>query len=393
MERRFNMGGLIANNRKNMIRRKFIYLCDILFALFISSCSNEEIVKEIETEGLQENERSITIGIHIDTKNQSTTTKAGGLTDPPVVGTCTADAGRILIFEADTESGPFLYKTRTIEEESVTFTQRADGWWEGKSSYIPEDNKYYLIYAYAYDSQSFSTNLGTELTVTDRKLRNRGGDLTVDNVAYFAMPSVTSITEGHTQEVFGEYLCKVENGKPQTGTIIGSEKRNLSGTLLRQTGRLEISLTDLPDDVTKASMVIEDYYSKVPIRSYHTETGLNEPFQTDYMITVATKAVTNKSVTLTADLFRTDNSYVYVELETAGGKTRYPVRCADMEEAPTIADAIVETLVKDYKITVPSNWYLQLSGNYNDLNKSNLTIKTAWGDDYVFDGGYLVTGN
>lgn len=389
-----------------MKRHFFLYGCLLAASLF-SACSDE--VERME----REQDSKYTIEITLPANARSGMTRAddnnndyGG--EWNVAGECTVDKGVILVYESDAESGTYTLK----EKQDVTFEEKThigltpQQRWTAQSNFTPEEGKYYRFYAYAYNhaAGNFSDNLAEELDVNGKELQNRRENMEAAKTASFTFKHYEP-QQDYPIELFGGYLDAYSStktyseGKAAEKSLIISGSDALEkewcfcGELVRQTGRLEISLTDMPDNVVSASVVMEKYTDQAPV-GWEENLEYYTPFEREEMVTVATKAVENHSVTLNCNMFPTEASYVYVRVEnTDGGEMTYPVRCAD-KWLPLGPDAVVGPVVQDNKLSIIRNYWFVLSGTFDKLQSgNNLTIQMAWEDDYNADDAELTEQN
>ena len=318
-----------------------------------------------------------------------------------------------------------------------------------EGSFKPETGKWYRLYAYAYNATPgyYSGDLKNELTLTDETsnnkiLQNKDEKKTADDLAKFTMlnyQDAVGADEDSPMELFGGFLGvykgdnwgeseRTENNEGTEGWIaaykevfnstttgiefkekyanddekngnmvVTVDDAHFGGDLKRLTGRLEITLTDIPEDVASLGMIMERYQSEEPVGKELIANSNEEgrpiiyfcnPFEPVNNVEVDKRNVEatpegSRSVTLTADMLRTENSYVYIRAYDAEGKEidTYTVRCKNKEVALG-PDAIVETIVSDGKVTVPANFWLQLKGDYKQLQKGNMSFDVSWGEDY-----------
>lgn len=420
--------------------KRYFFLCGCLLALFASSCSDDIMESggagNISSGQGHGEEIVITLPTHIPTYGQTRAKNpledAPGLNTP---GTCTVTNCVVLVFSSNQQDGNYTCE-KTIpltfgkNQESVyirpTLASGEQGdlkeytRWVARGSFVPEQNKFYRLYAYAYDATSnyFSDNLSTEISKGNNKfLQNVDPDKKADELVTFTLPTKMA-TNDKPVEIFGAFLGAFTGGnwgeKADDGSMAGKEIASstlngisfteeqikdihFGGDLKRQTGRLEITLTQIPENVAELSMVMGSYHRTEPVGMEIMTKKVDDnvvlyyyhnPCEVDQNIVVAkgqpvTTAENDRTITLTADMLRTEDSYVYIRTYGADGKEldTYTVRCKDKIVALG-PNAIVENIVTDGKVTVPANFWLQLKGNYDQLIKGNMSFDVLWGEDY-----------
>lgn len=407
-----------------MRRNTMKYGIGLAMALLVTACSNE--VEEFGKTSVEDNARcAITVSFPVTSFNNGQTRATdedyGGAWDVPdemVV----ADKGVILIFQSDVRNKEDGAEYTLKEWQDISFKkevhdvfkeEKPDGEvtsgerWTARSSFTPEAGKYYRFYAFAYNSASgnFSVgnagdaenshNLGTELSLGNKQLQNTDASLDASKIASFTLQQAeTQSPDGYPIELFGGFLDAYsgelypDNQNPVQSMIVSgsdavSNNYSFGGELRRLTGRLEISLSEVPDEVKSVSLIMEKYTKQIPI-GWEEENNFFMPFGQESMVTVATSDIQEGNATLSGNMFYTEMSYVYVKVVKDDGEVVYPVRVAD-KWMPLGPDATVGPVVEDNKITVPTNYWLQLNGSYDNLAKGNLKMKISWEEDYTHD--------
>lgn len=392
--------------------KRYFFLCGCLLAMLASSC-NDEIIESGGTDMPAEPNGKCMITISLPMSNTRSGDVAGnGQNDAE--GTCMVDKGMLLVFESNARHNEDYTFKESMELTFADINYGSKGYiftgnrYTAAADFTPEKGKYYRLYAYAYNSKGVTPTFD----LTGKVLQNMDEKLGTDRLASITMPrpeTVPTFEENVTREIFGGFVDAFTGGKPYpeegSGAYISIEQANkiLGGTngiivgddvekytsygtdIRRQTGRLDITLSGMTENnVTKATLWIERYTDKTPAgMEIIPDVGYHNPFlQEKNEVEVATATPDSEgTVRLFADMLRTESSYVYVELEYEGGrKSRYAVRCAD-QTVDAGPDAVQTQITKDYKITVPENFWILLEGTYDNLVRNNLKIKVDWEED------------
>ncbi len=397
--------------------KRYFFLCGCLAGLLALSACSDEVMETTDTPEKGKNSCAITISLPVKqsrnlSKSYQEETYGGewNVEDNSV----RADKGVILIFESkerDLENGAVY----TLSEwQDITFAKETHSnltpseRWTARSSFTPEKDKYYRFYAFAYNSESgnFTVkeadddghNLQTELALENRQLQNTEETLSADKVVSFTLQHTsTQSAEGYPIELFGGFLGAYSGGLyPEvqsptesmivSGTNAVDNSYSFGGELRRLTGRLEVTLTDIPEDegITSMALIMEKYTQTIPV-GWEEENKYYMPFEPKEMVTVAAADVQDGTAILNGNMFHnTMPSYMYVEVRKTDGTMRYPVKVADkyMALGPDAAEGWV---VKDNKITIITNYWFQLNGTYEQLTKGNLKMKISWDEDYIPD--------
>lgn len=414
--------------------KRYFFLCGCLAGLLVLSACSDEVMETGGTSGNtspsgqgNSGEIVITLPTQIPAYGQTRAEGSDGLNTP---GTCTVTNCVVLVFSAETQNGNYTCEQKISlefgesQEQVFICPTLASGEkvsagyytrWVARGSFVPEAEKYYRLYAYAYNSEPnyFSKDLTNEITDGEsRYLQNVDDSKNASELVTFTLPEHQA-TGDQPVEIFGGFLGAYKGGNwgdvTEEGTMAGEEVYNstvngmkfteeeikeihFGGDLKRQTGRLDVTLTNIPDNVASLSMLMGSYRTTVPVgMEIITKNGLiyyHNPCPVINNEEVANGKVTasdgeGRSVTLTADMLRTEDSYVFIKAYSADSAEidTYTVRCKN-KEVELGPDAIVETIVSDGKVTVPANFWLQLKGDYEQLQKGNMSFDVSWGEDY-----------
>lgn len=390
-------------------------------ALLMAACSNDVVEPETGTpdapKGLGE------IVITLPTKKLTTRTDgsdgtAGGSSHDELHGEVNVDKGVILIFsnaEQD-RGGDFTFEKKiNVEFKEKTFEGSLD--FNGGSNddvtrmtatamFEPEEGKYYKIYAYAYNSKGVAPQFDLGSEDTPKRLQKDDDEDVKEGDAMAAVSIARPADDADkdaTMEVYGGWIYEFSGdeyhtkGYPEAGTMMTgpvlnateAEILNYGGSLSRQTGRFEITLTDVPSTVTKATLIVEEYQPKIPVSMGHY-TNLDDnswyyfrnPFQPEEKA-VAAITPTDGTLHFSTDMFPIDPSNVFIEIEDSEkGTNKYQIRVKDQIDHTNFIGVSVY-ITKANRISVFPNFWLGLNTEYkNLLQEGNWTIDFDWGDDY-----------
>lgn len=389
------------------------YIISLAIAILMVACDNDLVDREINLP--DKSEETGNIIITLPTKNQTARTNGpinseNQQSHDVLHGTVTVDKGCILIFSnaERNSSGDFTFEKKIdVDFREKTFPQGSH--FNGgnnedctrmtaTASFKPEADKYYMIYAFAYNSKGVTPefDLGT-LDNPKRVQKNDDNDMSGDVLASISIKRPDGyINDESTMEIYGGWIKECSNkpypeaGNMPTGPVLNQTSTkifNYGGSLSRQTGRLDITLSGVPSTVKNATLIVREYQSKIPINMEHFTNiqGLNY-FRNPY--TAEEKRITtiepaDGKLEFSAHMFPLDPSHIFIEIEDSeAGTKRHQIRVKDKVEDLQFIGVSVYIAI-DNRITIFPNYWLLLNTQYANLVKDdNWTIEFGWGSDY-----------
>lgn len=379
-----------------MRRNTMKYGIGLAMALLATACSNEIIEPDGGTDlpDMQEGLGKIVITLPAE----EAATRAEDLH-----GEVTVDKGRVLIFSTteDKESDFTFEKGIDVSFASVTFDgsvtfKEDDCETDGKTrmtayaNFTPESGKLYKIYAYAYNSA------GVTITEDVEGKRLQNGDTDLDENSLASISATRLSSPSATMEIYGGWIYEYTlqpyptSGGVSTGPVLNQQQtteiKNYGGSLKRQTGRLEITLTNVPTTVESATLIVEKHQDKIPIGME----ALTNMTETDYYPNpfdaaredVITVTPQSGNLHFVADMFPVEASKMYIQIKDSEGENEYQIRVKDMLEN-TIFIGVSVYVSRFNLITIFSNFWIGLNTEYeNLLQEGNWIIDFDWGADY-----------
>ena len=330
-----------------MRRNTMKYGIGLAVALLATACSNEIIEPDGGTDlpDMQEGLGKIVITLPAE----EAATRAEDLH-----GEVTVDKGRVLIFSTtgNKESDFTFEKGIDVSFASVTFDgsvtfKEDDCETDGKTrmtayaNFTPESGKLYKIYAYAYNSA------GVTITEDVEGKRLQNGDTDLDENSLASISATRLSSPSATMEIYGGWIYEYTlqpyptSGGVSTGPVLNQQQtteiKNYGGSLKRQTGRLEITLTNVPTTVESATLIVEKHQDKIPIGME----ALTNMTETDYYPNpfdaareeVITVTPQSGNLHFVADMFPVEASKVYIQItDSENDENTYQIRVKDMLE-------------------------------------------------------------
>lgn len=364
------------------------------FLLLTVACSKEEDIwngNSIQTFSFE---------IEIPTSQASaggTPTRAKGPYDPDgptLPGECIVDEVKILVFKStENHNDAVLLPINTFQyvtDGTVTtqpYRKAGDNNWYAKGKFAAESGATYRVIALAYRKTDYDSYLEHSITTgttlpqaTIRIKQLTGGDYS-----------------HHTPEFFKGEL-RIKDGT--TDEITGDGDLLLTGSLYRATGRATVTINGIPDDVESLDLIMDKYTTE----SYlHHEVlknyiGLPKTVNEERLKVASTATITNGSATLSADLLQlstsssdagNNGSLYYIDVKRTGGTTtHYLVRAADYYiEDESIG--IKEYVIVSSRINVPTNWQVNITGDFTTLTTGTLKVDCSEITDEHY-GGILI---
>lgn len=402
------MGGLM--NKDRYMQRNMKYVLGLAATLLLAACSQDVMEPEAGVPDTQKGLKQIVITL--PTENPATRADESPTHDEDELhGTVNVDKGVILIFSGSekSEKSDFTFekcidvdfKEKTFEG-ALSFHGGSDTdvtRMTATAAFKPEENKYYMIYAFAYNSKGVTPafDLGSD---SQPKRLQKDDDEDVDDGDALASISIArpdNYADGEaTMEVYGGWIYEFSDKPyPESGAQITNpplnrsetaEILNYGGSLSRRTGRLEITLTDVPSTVTKATLIVDEYQPKIPVGMEHytnivEPVYFRNPFQPEKK-EVETITPTDGTLHFCADMFPTDLSKAFIKIEdSSNGTKEYQIRVKDkMDDLNFIGVSVY--ISKNNRISIFPNFWLELSTEYKNLLQGNWEIDFGWGENY-----------
>lgn len=369
---------------------KYIIILFISFFYLLTSCSDEE---------LQEVSKVKTIPIIVTLPGTDIVTKAGSIEGPPSVpgDACEADHVQILVYRNKQKRGSSGYNAINADQYQYDATNNtkqpvactASGNNKIARDVFNVDPEYdYWVFAYAYketDKASFSFTTGTESLLTDKVAINP----TVADKEYHAPEFYYGFL--HTADDADDRIIEGNKVTETTADI------SLTGTIYRSVGRITLTLTDIPADVSQLNLIVEKYPKSCPlyaqVNGYLPYHPIGYPLADDITEGIVINSmnkddITSSTAVFTSNTLRVEDSFLYVEVIKEGQATglKYLVKCPDYT-IYSINTAIIEYVVDSDKFTIPINFHVKIKGSYNNLTKGNLSIDGGVMDEFF--GGFL----
>lgn len=390
-------------------------------ALLMAACSNDVVEPETGTPDAPKGLGEIVITLptkKLTTRADDSDGTASGPLHDELHGEVNVDKGVILIFsnaEQDRDGDFTFEKKIDVQFKEKTFEGSLD--FNGGSNddvtrmtatamFEPEEGKYYKIYAYAYNSKGVAPQFDLGSEDTAKRLQKDDDEDVKEGDAMASVSIARPIDDADkdaTMEVYGGWIYEFSGdeyhtkGYPEAGTMMTgpvlnateAEILNYGGSLSRQTGRFEITLTDVPSTVTKATLIVEEYQPKIPV-SMDRYTNMDEikrlyfrnPFQPEEKA-VAVATPINGMLHFSADMFPTDPSKIFIQIEDSEkGTNKYQIRVKDyLSDAIFIGISVWVSRFNQIAVC-PNTWPKLTTGYENLLREGNWTIDFDWGTDY-----------
>ena len=369
---------------------KYIIILFISLFYLLTSCSDEE---------LQEVSKVKTIPITVTLPGTDIVTKTGGIDGPPSVpgDACEVDHVQVIVYKnKQKRDASEDYNARSAEQYQydATNTRQPVACTVSGNNKIAKDvfnvdPEYdYWVFAYAYkdtDKDSFSFTTGTESLLTDKVV---------------ITPTVVG-KEYHAPEFYYGHLHTADDaddhiieGNKVTQTVADI---SLTGMIYRSVGRITLTLTDIPADVSQLNLIVEKYPKSCPlyakVNGYAPYHPIGYPLADDITEGIVINGmnkddITSSTAVFTSNTLRVEDSFLYVEVIKEGQTTglKYLVKCPDYT-IYSINTAIIEYVVDSNKFTIPINFHVKIKGSYNNLTKGNLSIDGGVMDEFF--GGFL----
>lgn len=308
------------------------------------------------------------------------------ITGQPTIpgGVSVADSVRVLVYRNINRRGtsgykatdPTQYKYDTTNERKSKACKVSGNDKVARDTFMVDPDYDYWVIAYAYRKEDY-----TSFRFSHDKT------LLTDKVI---ITPVIENKEYHAPEFFYGFLHTANDADDNiiSGNKLTSGTADtvvaLTGTIYRSSGRISVTLTDVPPEVTELSLIVEKYPKTCPlyavINGYAPYHPIGFPLGDDIITTgvvvqtVRKEDFTSFTAVITADMLRVQNSYLYIGVTKAGGgSTRYMLKSPDYEIF-TIYIGIIEVIVDAFRFTIPINFHIKVKGSFNDLTKGNLSI-------------------
>lgn len=398
------------------------YIIGLAVALLMAACNNDVIEPEIGT-GMPDVQEGLG-KIVITLPSKGFATRAGGSGESgdgqshEFHGEVNVDKGVILIFSNSEQNkdGDFTFEKKIdVEFNKKTFKGSLD--FHGGSNddvtrmtatamFEPEEGKYYKIYAYAYNSQGVEPQFDLGTSDNSKRLQKDDDEDVKDGdaVASVSIARLENYADDKaTMEVYGGWIYEFSRdeyhtkGYPEAGTMMTgpvlnaseAEILNYGGSLSRRTGRFEITLTDVPSTVTKATLIVEEYQPMIPV-SMERYTNIDEikrlyfrnPFQPERKEVAVTTPV-DGTLHFCADMFPIDPSKIFIKIEdSANGTGTYQIRVKDYWTDVIFIGVSVWVSRFNLIAVFPNTWSKLTTQYENLLQEGNWKIDFDWGTDY-----------
>lgn len=369
------------------MRKTLTYLSIAYLSLLLLSCSSEEIISPVN-ESLVE----MPIAIDIVAKSQSQI-ETRVITDEEMAGTCNVDKIKLLVYSATTQTDD--RRTLTFHSEQELECKKEGGKWVARGSITGTAGNYYSIFALGYSSaeassfeilpntlQAGATTYGD--TKVSLKYTTLTGTLNSYNTPEFFAGSV--IPKGEVNEIFQ-----------------ANDEVKLTGTLYRAVGKVQFSLTNIPANIKKVSLLSEKiaeyniFYRLSESGTIMSQYPMGIPEEYELrkyiseIVSVERPAETEWQASLESYLIPLKESLLYVDATDNDNKTtRYLIKCADKMHN-SIWIYVLGYGVKSYRFSIPPNYQIRISGRFEQLqNSGNVLIDLS--DIGEFEGGFLPEG-
>lgn len=358
------------------MRTRIIYLTILISSVLLFSCNKEEVITPTKKGKMIEMPVSIEVS---SKKADEVETRA---VEPTVAGTCNVDEILLLIYSGENSVSDITQLTYT-SQETLSCTKENDKW-VARGTINGEAGKNYAIFALGYNKE------------------NESGNFSVTPI----LPTLygeTMITLNSTQ--YNEHIKRYRtpelfagNVMPQNGTEVFTANGEvaLTGELHRSVGKCSLTLTDIPQNITKISWLTEKiseynllYRDWVGKKNYPMGVpGADEQTNAISEIASIERGADNRwsTNTLVSYFIPLQESLYYADVTDDSGKTtRYQIKCADVRGL-TIWLGLISYGVKDYRFTIAPNYYLSVEGPFSTLqNSGNLHLELGAMDEYNED--------
>lgn len=362
------------------------YFAIAYFSLLLLSCSEEEIISPV-------NEQLVEMPIVIDIATKSQSQLETRATDEEIAGTCNVDKIKLLVYSGSTQTED--RRTLTFHSQQVLECKKEGGKWIARGNITGTAGNYYSIFALGYNSTEANSfeilpatlQEGTTLygdTKVSLKYTTLTGTLNSYNTPEFFAGSV--IPKGEVNEIFQ-----------------ANEEVKLTGTLYRAVGKVQFSLTNIPANIKKVSLlseriaeynilyristagtIVSQYPMGIPeeneLHKYVSEiASVGRPGETEWQASLSSFVIPLMKSLLYVDATDNDNQ-----------TTRYLIKCAD-KMYNSIWIYVLGYGVESYRFSIPPNYQIRISGRFEQLqNSGNVLIDLS--DIGEFEGGFLPEG-
>ena len=353
---------------KNM---KYIESLCIVILLLCSSCDKEEWITSLEKQ------QQIPFEIEVSINRPNTETRVDTNPEAPQEpGTCTVNRIKILVFKADgvvdntvANMDKFIYEINgTITDQPNT----VNGKYKAKGYFTAQEGASYRIIALAY------------LDTDEQYLNIANNDFTGKNYKEVTI----SLKENGGKYKAPEFFKGVLRNEAAISDVIsGSGETSLKGFLYRAIGRTNIEINNIPDEVTKLEFAVDRY----SITNYlHDENGLyiGNPALNAILVGERVLAETTeftdegttkgKTAYFSADMLRlapNDMGSIFYIKATQNGASNTYIIMSDDQWIYTDYVGILEKVITSNRFIVPTNYQLNVHGNFSALKAGNILIE------------------
>ena len=354
---------------------KYLFLLCISCLLLASSCSKEEEVPS------GRGKHRVAFEIEITTGRPDKSTRAD--TDPLAPqepGTCNVNRIKILVFKtlqpvsssAD-DLVKFIYETTgvvTDQPDTPNGKYKAKGYFNAEAgasyrvialAYLDTDEQYLNIDD-PYLQSNFAGKNYRDVTIS---LKSNGG-------AY------------HAPEFFKGIL---RDETAVTEVISGEGDLKLKGFLYRAIGRVHLEINHIPADVTRLEFAVDRYsvqnYLYDNVGDMYIGFPVNAGVLAGERVLAQTSAFSNdpvkgRTARLTADVLRLapdDTGSIFFVKATQNGTTNTTIIMSADQWIYTDYVGILEKVVSSNRFIVPTNYQLNVHGDFSALKAGNIMIE------------------